>query len=339
MVKHRGLTPKQLEIRRGVLGGTDAGAVLGVSKWRNAFDVYAEKVGDAPLVAHEPSPEMLWGLLLEDPIRRYYAELHDVKVRKPRGLVRHDRHRFMAGHLDGDAGDHGLEIKTARWPSGWGEHGSDQIPPAYRAQVWHYMYVTGKRRWVVAALIGGNDYREYTLEWTPAIDDFAAELHDWWQSHVVAKAPPDWDGSSAATALLRRQYPADDGSTLVALPHQYDPLQSYIHARQRAEAWQRQQDMYAQIIQATMGPAKKLLSPMLTATLSSVKGYDRTNWRLYAESLEKMVGQIATGEYPLKSDPLEDVAALKSLYTNPVEPTRRFSVEIHNQIEGEGHDD
>lgn len=336
MVKQRGLTPKQLEIRRGVLGGTDAGAVLGVSNWRNAFDVYAEKVGDAPLVVREPSPEMLWGLLLEGPIREYYAELHNVKVRKPRNLVRHPKYAFMGGHLDGDAGDHGLEIKTARFPRGWGESGSDEIPAVYRAQVWHYMYVTGKRRWVVAALIGGSDYREYVLEWRPEIDDFAAELHDWWQAHVVPRVPPEWDGSSSATALLRRQYPADDGSTLVALPHQYEPLKAYAAARARAEAWKRQQDMYAQIIQDAMGNARKLESPILTATLSSVKGHGKVNWKIYAESLEKMVGQIATGEYSLKSDPLEDVAALKSLYTTPVEPTRRFSVEVHNLIEGEG---
>lgn len=341
MVKHRGLTPKQLEIRRGVLGGTDAPAVLGISNWRNAFDVYAEKVGDVPLVAREPSPEMLWGLILEDPIRAYYAELHEVKVRKPRGLIRHETHRWLGGHIDGDVvgTERGLEIKTARWPRDWGESGSDEIPAVYRAQVWVYMLVTGKRVWDVAALIGGSEYREYTIEWRPEILDFLAELHDWWQAHVVARVPPEYDGSAQATAFLRRQYPADDGSTLVALPHQYEPLQAYARARARAEAWKRQQDMYAQIIQDAMGPARKLESPVLSATLSSVKGYGKVNWKLYAESLEKMVGQIATGDYPITSDPVEEVGTLKSLYTTDVEPTRRFSVEIKDQLLGEGHDD
>lgn len=337
-MKRRGLTPKQLELRKGVLGGTDTGAVLGISKWRNAFNVYAEKVGDAPLVVSEPSPEMLWGLLLEDPIRRYYAELHEKKVRRPRGLVRHEKHPWMGGHLDGEAEDRGLEIKTARWSSDWGETGSEEIPAVYRAQVWWYMAVTGLRLFDVAVLIGGSDYREYTLEWKPEIDDLVAEMHDWWFAHVVPRIPPDWDGSEAGTQYLRRQYPAENGSTLVALPHQYEPLQAYKDARARAELWKRQQDMYGQIIQAAMGEAKKLESPILTATLGNVKSYGKVNWKVYATALEEMIGQLVLGTYPLKDDPIETVGTLKSLYTTPVDATRRFEVKIHGPQElGEGN--
>ena len=60
--------------------------------------------------------------------------------------------------------DAGLECKTAnaynadKWKGG-------KIPLHYVVQCYHYMAVTGKKAWYIAAVILGVDFVYYKLEW------------------------------------------------------------------------------------------------------------------------------------------------------------------------------
>jgi putative phage-type endonuclease len=174
--------------RRGI-GGSDAPAILGVSKWRTPLDIYLEKRGEG-----EPQPEspaMRWGTALEPVVRQAYADLTGETVRVP-GLLVHPERLWMLAHVDGLTESGRLvEIKTARMADGWGEPGTDEIPDAYLIQVQHYLSVTAISVADVAVLIGGSDFRVYEV---PADADLqgvivAAEVDFW--DRVQTGRPPD----------------------------------------------------------------------------------------------------------------------------------------------------
>lgn len=176
--------------RRKGIGGSDAAAVLGLSKWKTPLDVYLDKRGE---VADTPDNEaMLWGRALEPVIRQQYAERTGRVVRVPDGILQHQDHPFMLASLDGITDDRRVvEIKTARTGQDWGEAGSDEVPVAYLLQVQHYMAVTGYAVADVAVLIGGSDFRLYEV---PADAELQQMLVDgeaaFWQ-RVKQGTPPD----------------------------------------------------------------------------------------------------------------------------------------------------
>lgn len=335
--KAHGLTPKQLELRRTVMGGTDAAAILGVSRYRTAWDVFADKMGwGAP--SGEMSEDAMWGLLLEDVIREEYARRVELAVHKPRRLVRHRERRWQAGHVDGRARDRGLEIKVRGWQDDeWGEPGSDEVPADVRAQVEHYLAVTGLPSFDVAVLFRAQRLAIYTIAADPAfLAELSAEEGEWWQRHVVEGAEPDYDGDPRTTAILRRRWPTDSGRQLVALPHQYPLLDGYAHARSRREFYEHQEELHKQQIMAFMEDAAELvpdstnilLSPAQSLRITYRRGADWTevDWQRYAADLEGLVEQMAVGELPIKMDPLEVKENLKSLHSRPREGTRTFRV-------------
>lgn len=147
------------------VGGSDIAAILGLSRFKTPLTVYLEKRGE--LGPQPDNDAMRWGRYLEPVVRQAYADATGYEVRVPTSMLRHPRHEFAVanidGFVDGDAGRI-FEAKTARTADGWGDAGSDQVPQAYLLQVQWYMEVTALPVADVAALIGGSDFRIYTVE-------------------------------------------------------------------------------------------------------------------------------------------------------------------------------
>jgi putative phage-type endonuclease len=180
------------EERRTGIGGSDAAAALGLSPWRTPFDLWIEKLGEGdPLPASEP---MRWGKLLEPVIAAEYCRRTGRTIEPAPALIRHPTHPWMIGHIDGRVVDEPgriLEVKTAGIGIGWGEPGTDEIPLQYLTQCHHYLIVSGAEAVDVAVLIGGQDFRLYTIR---RDDDIAGSLFEqeytFWQC-VQDRVPPD----------------------------------------------------------------------------------------------------------------------------------------------------
>lgn len=177
-----------LEARRQGLGGSDAAPALGLSKWTSPLVLYLDKIGELSSIESEP---MRWGTAVEPIIRQRYADDNRQDIERP-PMLRHPKHQWMLGNVDGLIGkDKILEIKTARTSEGWGEPGSDEIPDEYMLQVQHYLCVTHRVVADIAVLIGGSDYRVYTVE---ADREIAEMLLDgeaaFWQM-VQSRTPPE----------------------------------------------------------------------------------------------------------------------------------------------------
>jgi putative phage-type endonuclease len=196
------LTPEQLEQRKSGLGGSDAAAALGLSPWKTPLALYLEKRGEAPPV--DETPAMLWGTLHEPNILAQYASQSRRLITAHPPLVRHPQHKWMFASLDARTEDRVVEAKTSRSAEGWGEPGSDEIPEAYLLQVQHYMLVTALPIADVAALIGGSDFRVYTVEADRELHEMLIEgEHEFWQ-RVQREEPPPAQSFDDVRAKWRR---------------------------------------------------------------------------------------------------------------------------------------
>ena len=179
-----------LEARKKGIGGSDAGAVLGISPWKTPLQVYMDKVGATDPIQDNDS--MFWGRTLEPVIRQRYADVTNRKVVVPDTLITHPKFEFIIGNLDGITSDNRvLEIKTARSAEGWGEPGSNEIPDSYMIQVQHYMLITAIPVADVAVLIGGSDFRIYEVPAEPELMELMIEKETGFWSRVINRDPPE----------------------------------------------------------------------------------------------------------------------------------------------------
>lgn len=330
VLQGQGLTPTELEERRTGLGGSDAGAVLGVSPWATEHDVWLDKTGQAP-PQPDPGEAAYWGTTLEDAVRRAYRERTGRRIIKPRRMLRHPDRPWQIGHPDGLDKELVLEVKVTGWDRGqWGEPGSDEVPPVYKAQVGHYMDLTGRSRADIIVLFGGRLAAEvYTVHAGRWVELMRDELAEWWQTHIVEGHPPEVDGSPGADRMLRvrrRTEGEEPESVLIALPHQYGLLRDLLKAQQRRTFYEQQEALLRQQVADMMGSAVELQAPGLKITYKMRSGYDKVAWKEYAAGLEELIGQLALGTFPVNMDPIATVEALRGLHSSPVEPTPVFRV-------------
>lgn len=146
-----------LEARRNGIGGSDAGAVLGVNKYRSNVDVWAEKTGAAPREDISDKPAVKFGKLAERHIRALFALEHPEMMVEYHEFYMYvnDNEPYLYATLDGEITDGNgrrgvLEIKTAtirnarQWDD-WNdpETKSPRIPDSYYAQCLHQLAATG----------------------------------------------------------------------------------------------------------------------------------------------------------------------------------------------------
>lgn len=151
------------------IGGSDAAAIVGLNPWQSPYNLWLEKTGQIQPDDLSANAAVTWGTKLEDVVAEHYAEVTGATVHRVNRTLRHPQFPFMMAHLDRRVvGDKkGLEVKTAgafaARSEEWGESGTDEIPAHYLCQVQHYMAVTGYLEFDLAALIGGRDFRVYTI--------------------------------------------------------------------------------------------------------------------------------------------------------------------------------
>ena len=194
-----------LDERRKGVGGSDVAAIMGLSPWRTAYQVWVEKVtGESDDISGKPAVH--WGNMLEALVGDEYRSNHpDRIVRRVNGIARSIARPWAQASLDYEVRDPDLgwgvlEIKTAGYRSA--NHWEDGVPVFYQTQVAHYLSVTGRPFADVAVLIGGQDYREYRIMRDE--DDVAAvdaAVDAFWHGNVEAMAEPEATASDSAAVF------------------------------------------------------------------------------------------------------------------------------------------
>lgn len=178
------------------IGGSDAAAVLGFSKYKTPVDVWMEKTGrtkDEDLFIGNRFTH--WGNRLEDVVLNECEAVIGKRIIRHPPLATHSRFHHMTANLDGviDGDGEGIiiEAKTSSRENGWGEDGGRELPMQYYVQCQHNMEVAGAGSAIVPVLIGGNDFRIIHVDRS---DRFAeamlkAEARFW--DHVKNDTPPE----------------------------------------------------------------------------------------------------------------------------------------------------
>lgn len=158
------LTQQQLIERRNFIGGSDAAAALGVSKWKTPYQLWQEKLGEAE--PQEETWEMLRGSALEPALRQHYANETGYTVELPTKALVSEKYPFMSYNPDGlvMAAKRLAEFKTAAYGQGWGEVGSDEVPQEYLLQCQHGMIVTNLEVTDITVSIAGNKPKCFVIE-------------------------------------------------------------------------------------------------------------------------------------------------------------------------------
>lgn len=335
-----------LAARRKGITGTDIAAILGVSPWRTALDVYLEKRGEAAPV---PVTEaMWWGTYLEQGIARRYAELlqvgrSDVRrgaaiarcfpARRARVfgsgagahvLVRHPQHACLLGTFDAlvPALGRGAEFKAVSDSAAdeWGDQGTDQIPAHYLVQCAAYMAIAEQPRWDVAAIIGAGarvsgTLALYQVERNAALE---AEITDaavrFWRGHVLAGVPPAVDGSESWRRYLATRYQRGTGIVLRATPQVTALAARYREAQTRRQAAERDELLIRNQLAAVLRSADRARGPFGSIGWVRPGPKSVTDWETLARSLHPAPAVLARYTYTA-----QDAAYLRAWWARTAE--------------------
>ncbi|MCD8121276.1 MAG: YqaJ viral recombinase family protein [Clostridiales bacterium] len=234
-----------LRIRKTGIGGSDAGAICGLNRYRSAIDVYLDKISEK--TEDEDNEAMRIGRDLEGYVAGRFMEATDLKVRRSNRMYRSREHPFMLADVDrlvvGE--DAGLEIKTAS-PFAEDQWKDGSVPLSYLCQVMHYMIILGKRSWYLAVLIMGRGFQYRKIEWD---EEFASALiaaeEIFWNNHVTLRKMPTPDGSESCDKILNHLYPASVQQTAIQLTGFDEKLkrrEELVHQLKALEQEQRQID-------------------------------------------------------------------------------------------------
>lgn len=200
-----------LEERRKGIGGSDVAAIMGLSPWKTAYQVYREKRKEVEDWGGNSLTD--WGKRMEPAIRQWYSDETGRDVRLPDKIMYHPQHPFMLASLDGFTDDgRVVEIKTARSGKDWGEPGTNQIPDYYAVQVHHYMTITGFQVADIPVSIAGSSPSLYIVEADKEISEMIIEACAKFWERVQSGNPPD--PVTYADAVARFGKIKSDGSII-----------------------------------------------------------------------------------------------------------------------------
>jgi hypothetical protein len=146
----------------------------------------------------------------------------------------------------------GLEVKTDRFPDGWGEPGTDEIPPGYLAQVRWCLDVFGLDTWHVAFLCSGQDYTEYVVHRDDAHQAHLREQARAFLDSLDRDERPDIDAHSETYEAVRVMHPDIEPENVELT---YEQARDYCTARHALTAAQDEARMQTALIADAMGSA------------------------------------------------------------------------------------
>jgi putative phage-type endonuclease len=283
-----------LQARRAGIGGSDIGAIIGLSKWKSPVDVWLDKTGRT-----EPDMEMsepaYFGIELESFVAAEYSKRSGNKVQRVNQIIKHPQRAWMLANIDRAVVADGsrarvdkfgtmdgikglLECKTAsaylerEWSDG-------SAPLAYVAQCQWYMAVTGAEWCDLAVLIGGQKYVCHRIDRDESLIDAVIEAgRQFWFNNVIADLPPTPRTPEETLAL----FPTNSRDDLVVASDDImHALGAYQLLKQQAKSVDDEMAVVKAAIQSFIGSHSGVCDPQGSplATWKQSKPSQKTNWK------------------------------------------------------------
>lgn len=202
------------------IGGSDAAAILGVSKYKTPLQCYRSKIGEAEPEEIDAAREKIFkrGKRIEPIVIDMLADEYGIQITKrspPENPNRytHPAYPFIKAEIDfeflvtpeivetcGGMIDPALigtiqngEIKTTHPLAAgmWGEEFTEDVPIEYAGQSMHGLMVTGRQFCLYGTLVGADDLLLYGVRRDDeTIDGLLAREIAFWRC-VLTRTPPD----------------------------------------------------------------------------------------------------------------------------------------------------
>ena len=221
-IRKRGLTmipyadhDEWLSIRKQYIGGSDAGAIIGMNPYSSAFSVWAEKTGKLPEFEGNTSTKV--GNYLEDLVAHMFMEETGKKVQRLNFTITNQEYPWACANIDREiiGEDALLEIKTTNSYVNTKKFKTGDYPEMWYAQMTHYLAVTGCKKAYLAVLSECRDFRIFELE---RDENEIKALMDaekaFWNEYVVPQKMPPTDGHSATSDAIKKIFSEEAGDSV-----------------------------------------------------------------------------------------------------------------------------
>jgi putative phage-type endonuclease len=283
------------------IGGSDIAAVLGLSPYKTALQLWMEKTGRS---TDEPDgaalERMHWGTVLEDVVARHYSDMRGVKVQRINQQLVHPECSIALANIDRAVLEEGkrarwddrarmvlgarnlLEVKTAHAlaqnGAEWGKAGTDEVPQHYWTQCQWYLGITGLPFADLAVLFGGQKFVTYTIPFDlDVFCDMLAEADSWWKRHVVADVPPEPSTEDDARRLWKSHVAGRDRIVDANTATAVEELRA---VKEQIKALEEQEQALRDVIAVQFGDAESIsYMGQRLATWKQNKASARTDWK------------------------------------------------------------
>ena len=288
-----------LDWRRRGIGGSDVSAIIGISPFRTARDIYYDKVGIAAVEEDEGNwVAMEMGHLLEDLVAKIFERKTGLKIYQIKKMFRHPLYPFMLADVDyfitmTDGTKAVLEIKTTNYNAKdhWWKDGRETVPVHYEAQGRHYMAVMDMDRVFFCCLYGNTEdeviIRELRRDMAYEEEMIFLE-QEFWNSHVQKQIPPPYLEDGDVILASARQYcgRADkDAGAIVLNGTMPSTLMRYMQLQEQ----KKQSDKYSKKLEADIQRLKAILAAEMGTSCTAICDMDGSRYTLTYNPVRKMI--------------------------------------------------
>jgi putative phage-type endonuclease len=178
--------------RNKIIGGSDVAAILGLNRYKTAYEVWEEKKHSIKTFDGNAATE--WGKKLEPVIIAHFEQVNNVKVFDNNVKYISKEHDFLGCHPDGICTINNenvlIEVKTVSTDAFkfWG----NELPLEYYCQVQHNLNVLGLTKAKFIYLVLDSRYYgeieiSYDKEYAESVQKF---LVKWWNEYIIGDNTP-----------------------------------------------------------------------------------------------------------------------------------------------------
>lgn len=319
------------ERRLSGFGASEAGPLLGVSRWQTPRSVVEAK--GRRIIPDPDAPQRIRLRMGRDMEPILLEHLWETLVERdgdaPRPRQAHRLHRmpgydFVIANPDGFIGDAMVELKTDEYgQQPWGpEDGPPArvIPPTYYAQVQHGMAATRKERAIVFVQVGFSRQLLYEVPRDAAyVEDLIEYEAGWWVKVLAIRdrlandpdAPiddllPALEGTEL-TEHLKREHPrSTEVIRSVVTPEQEATIRALREARAARREAEAAEDRAVALVQALIGDAAGISGTDGTITWRGGDDRRTVAWEEVARTYQRAVATIGEAIGPAG---IEELAA------------------------------
>lgn len=247
-----------LELRKQLgIGGSEAGAAIGMNPYKSPYTLWAEKTGKVPEFEGNLTTEV--GSYLEDFVAKLFEKETGKKVRRENKMLVNEDYPFAFADIDRTVvGENSVvEIKTTNSFPAMKQFRNGEFPEQWYCQIMHYMAVGNYDKAYLAVLIGCRDFKIFEIERDEEeIKSLMTAEERFWE-YVKTNQPPVADGAESTTETISTIFPESSNEDNVNLDAYETNLEQYMALSKQIKELTALRDESVNRIKAFMGEAGK----------------------------------------------------------------------------------